>query len=110
VCERGLLSLPVKHCAVDFPIYGQVRSLVRKLFRKLLIVIDAQPRRVARMQVAAVKGLGVREDFIGFSRVPHVFLNSEIVHRNIEVQRRGHGNGGQICRTVAAGSHVVNLG
>ena len=42
-------------------------------------------------------------------RVTHIFLDPEIVHRNIEVQRRRHCHRRQIRRAVAACPHMINL-
>lgn len=46
---------------------------------------------------------------IGFRRVPHVFLDAEVGHRNVEVQRRAHANGRQIGCPVRAGAHLIKL-
>src|SRR5438477_3266996 len=51
----------------------------------------------------------MRKDLISFARVRHVLLDSEIVHRNIEVQRGCHCDWGQVRRAMTACPHMINL-
>ena len=47
---------------------------------------------------------------VGLGRVRHVLLDAEVVHAQVEVQRRGHADRAQVGGAVAAGAHVVQLG
>src|ERR1700723_836990 len=51
----------------------------------------------------------MREDLIGLARMTHIFLDAKIIHRDIEVQRRRHGDRRQIRGTVAPRAHMINL-
>ena len=62
------------------------------------------------MQRARVQLVSVREDAVGLGGVGHVLLNAEVVHGQIEVQRRRHADRRQIGRAMRAGPHVVQLG
>src|SRR5215813_11007134 len=106
----ALRALPIEHCSVEFAVYGQVCPLVRKALRQFFVEIDSKPRTVSGMKISILEIIGMRKDFIGFRSVTHVFLNAEIIHRCIEVQRRGHGHRRQVGRTVTPGAHVINLG
>ena len=50
--------------------------------------LHAMARRVARIQHAVLEGIGVREDGVGLLGVAHVFLDAEVRHPQVEVQRR----------------------
>src|SRR5882724_1317372 len=52
----------------------------------------------------------VRKDKIGFFGVAHIFLNTEIVHAEIEVERSGKTHGTQIGRPVRTSKHMKQLG
>src|SRR5262249_8699357 len=106
----ALRALPIEHCPIEFAVYRQVRALVRKALRQFFVEIDSKTRSVSGMKISILKIIGMRKDFIGFRSVTHIFLNSEIVHGCIEMQRRGHGHRRQVGRTVAPGAHVINLG
>ena len=86
---RNSLELPIEHRAVQLSIDRQVRPFVRKPFRELLIVVDAQTGRVPGMQKALAEGISVREDFVGFLGVQHVFLNSKVVDGDVEMKSSG---------------------
>jgi hypothetical protein len=49
------------------------------------------------------------EDRVGLRGVPHVFLNAEIVHAQIKVQRRSHTHRAQVCSAVRAGADMVDF-
>ena len=71
---------------------------------------ETEPRLLARVQVAVLEVVGVREDRVGFVRVAHVLLDAEVRHRDAEVQVGGQANGGEVGGAVAARAHVVELG
>ena len=77
------------------------------LRRQSLVDIDAVPGRLARVQVAIGKPVIVRKYRIGLLRVPHVLLDTEVVHAQIEVERCGHADGTEVCRSMATGPHVI---
>src|SRR3546814_9259665 len=60
-----------------------------------------------RSQIAVREVVIVREDRIGFGRVTHIFLDPEIGHPAIEMERRAHADGRQVGRAVAAGAHLI---
>ena len=68
------------------------------------------PGAVPGMQVAVVEPVGVREHRVGLRRVAHVFLDAEVGHPHVEVQRRAHAHRRQVGRAVGAGAHLVELG
>ena len=59
------------------------------------------------MQQAVGEVIRVREHRVGLRRVPHVFLDAEVRHPRVEVQRRAHRHRRQVGRAVAAGAHLV---
>src|SRR5277367_3057623 len=100
---------PVEHRAVKLSVYRQVSPLVGKLRAESLVIVDAQPHRIPWMQIAVLERVRVRKNFISFPRMTHVFLNSEIVDGNVEMQGSRHGHRRKVSRSVAAGAHVINL-
>ena len=62
------------------------------------------------MHESVSEGVGMREDAVSFRRVRHVFLNAEIVHAQIEMQRGAHTHRAQVCRAVRPGPHLINFG
>src|SRR6266581_3416160 len=88
--RRTQLVSPVPHRAVEFAVHRQIRSLVRKLCSQLFVVLHTMSRFFPGMQITVFKEVGMRKDFVSLLRVAHVFLNSEIADRNIEMQRRPH--------------------
>ncbi|KAG1244646.1 hypothetical protein G6F65_021686 [Rhizopus arrhizus] len=64
-------------------------------------------RHVAGIQHALVERIGVREDGIRLVCVAHVFLDAEVGHPQVEMQRRAHADGRQVGGAVAAGAHLI---
>ena len=62
------------------------------------------------MHAAVLEAVGVREDLIGLRRVRHVFLDAEVRHAQIEVQRRAHAHRREVGGSVAAGAHAIEIG
>src|SRR5215467_4701434 len=50
------------------------------------------------------------ENLVGLFCVPHVFLNSKVVHAQIKVQRGRHADGTQIRCPVRASSYLIHFG
>src|ERR1700730_14257075 len=98
------------HCAVEFAIDGQVRAAIRIVGCELFVDVHAEAGRVAGIHHSVGKGVGVREDAIGFGGVVHVFLNAEIVDAEIEMQSGGHADGTHVGGGVPAGADLVHLG
>ena len=63
--------------------------------------------RFANKQFALFKMIIVREHFVGFGRVAHIFLNAEIGHPCVKMQRRAHGDGRQVGCTMAAHTNLI---
>ena len=59
-----------------------------------------------QMQAAVAEHVVVREHFVGFRRVPHVFLDAEVRHPGVEMQRRAHAHRRQIRGAVKARAHA----
>ncbi len=74
-----------------------------------LVDVHAQPGRFTRVHRAVGERVGVREDQVGFSRVPHQLLDAEVVHAETEVERGRHAHGAEVRGAVAAGADVVEL-
>src|SRR5207249_7145171 len=77
---------------------------------KGLIDVDAVSRCFSRMQVSVLERIRVRKYGVGFGRVPHVLLDTEIVYPEIKMQGCPHANGRKIRGAMRAGAHVVELG
>lgn len=88
---RGRGGSPVPERAVVLQaVDRQVLALVGVLRGELLVDIHAVAGRLARVQHALVEGVGMREDGVGLLGVRHVFLDAEVGHPEVEVQRRAH--------------------
>src|SRR5258708_40284568 len=97
------------HGFVDSAIYREIRSPVRELRRLVLVDIDSQARLLSGMHLAILKVIGVREDLVCLSRMPHVFLDAEIVHAQIKMQRGSHTDGTEVRGSVRPGAHMIKL-
>src|SRR5215470_7661144 len=73
------------------------------------VYIDTNAGSLAGMHVAISERIRMREDLVRLRRVLHVFLNSKIVHAEIEVQRRAHADWAEIGRAVRAGADLVEF-
>lgn len=62
------------------------------------------------MHVAVFERIGMGEDGVRFGSVPHIFLNPEIMHAEIEVERGSHADWAQICGAMGTRSHVIYVG
>src|SRR4051794_34673245 len=82
--------LPVVQRAVLEPVHRKVGALVWVLGRERLIDVDTETGLVAGMQHAIAERISMREDGVGLFGMPHIFLDTEVRHRQIEVQRRRH--------------------
>src|SRR5467141_2089582 len=103
-------ALPTVHGAVELAIDGQVRAAVRIVSCELLIDVHTEAGGVAGMHHSVGKGIGMREDAIGFGGVVHVFLDAEIVDAEIEMEGGGHADRAHIGGAVTAGADLVQLG
>ena len=99
--------LPVPHRAVFETCDGQLLGVVRILRRQFLVDAHAVAGRFAAMQPAVAEQVVVREYFVGFRRVPHVFLDAEVRHPGVEMQRRAHAHRRQIRGAVKARAHAM---
>src|SRR5215467_4887413 len=88
--EWGRSVLPVMHRPIEFAIHRQVRSLIGELRRQILVDFNPQPRLVSWMHPSVLKVVGMEKDFVGLRSVPHVLLDTEVVHAQIEMQGGGH--------------------
>jgi hypothetical protein len=88
---RWLPSSSSCHPPVDSREDRHADKVIRVLRRQLPVDIHAQSRLVARMQEAVRERVGMREYGIAVRRVTHVFLQSEVRNRQVEMQR---GDGG----------------
>ncbi len=86
---------------------GKIGALVGIFGGERLVDIDAQARLIARVQRAVGEAIGVREDRIGLLGMAHIFLDAEIRHRQVEMQRRRHAVTGD--RSVAPWQPVRTL-
>src|SRR4029077_5925624 len=89
-------KLPTVHGAVELAIDGQVRAAIRIVGCELLVDVHAEAGGIAGMHHSVGKGVGMREDAIGFGGVVHIFLNAEIMDAEIEMKRSGHAYGAHI--------------
>ena len=51
----------------------------------------------------------MRKDVVGLLRVQHVFLDAEVRHPGIEMQRRAHAHRRQVGRAVKPGTDLVRV-
>src|SRR5579863_2104226 len=102
-----VIMLPVGYCSVELAIDGKIGALIGILSGQRLIQVDTQPRSVAGKHHAVFEGVIVREYGVGLFGMRHVLLDAEVMDRRAEVQRGGHGDGGQIRSAVTAGAHMV---
>src|SRR6516165_3478075 len=94
--------LPAVHGAVEFAVYGKIRPSVRVTPGEGLVDIDAEAGFVARMHHAVSEGISVWEDAIRFVGMPHIFLDSEVVNAQIEMQHGRHADGAHVRGAVRA--------
>src|ERR1700678_3831512 len=73
-------SSPIVHGAVFQPVYGQARAAIGISRGQGFVDLDAEARRVTRMQITCIEAVGMREDGVGLGGVTHIFLNSQIRH------------------------------
>src|SRR5260370_3293818 len=99
--------LPTMHRAVEFAIDGEIGPAIGGFERQSFIKIDAETRCIARVHQALGKSVEMREYAVGFLRVPHEFLNTEIVNAQIKMQRGGHAHGAHIYGAVAPGADLI---
>src|SRR3546814_7359316 len=85
--SRSAAALPAPHGAVFQAGYGEIRGLVGVLRCEGLVDIAAVAGCLAGMQEAIVEDVGMGQDRIGLVVVAHVFLDSEVRHQEIEVER-----------------------
>src|SRR3712207_3673648 len=96
-CDRARsASSPVMDGPVPQLRHGQVGALVRVAAGELLVQGDAQPGLVAGVHGPVGEPVGVREGLVGERGVRHVLLDTEVVDREPEVQRRGEADGGDV--------------
>src|SRR5206468_12571299 len=80
------IPLPAMNRPIERPIGRQIRALVRVARGERLVEIDAEAGRIARMHHSVLERVVVRKHAVGLGRVPHVLLNPEVVHAQIEMQ------------------------
>src|SRR3979411_196495 len=95
-CASPVGSSPIPHAAVLESIDRQRGWTIGVFGSELLIDVDSMSRRFAGVQIAALEMVGMREHCIGLGRVPHVFLDAEVVHPGVEVERRAPTNWWQV--------------
>src|SRR5690606_24600514 len=103
----GWLASPVPHRAVFQARDRQLFRRVRILRRQLLVDVHADARRIAHVQAAVAQHVVVREHRVGLVGVEHVFLDAEVRHPGVEMQRRAHGHRRQVGGAVEAGTYLV---
>ena len=96
--------------SVDEAVVGQVGLLVGEGRGGFFVELDADAGLVARVQVAVHEGHGLFEDFVGFVRVLHVFLDPVVMDRQAHVQLRGEPDRGNVGGAVEAGLDLVLRG
>src|SRR4051794_40719291 len=82
----GLVSSPIVHRAVLQPVHRQVGALVGVTGGELFIELDAEAGGVTGVERYVAKAVAVREDGVRLLGVAHIFLDSEIRHRQVEVK------------------------
>ena len=87
---------------IEFSVHRQVGALVGVLGRQLLVDVYADPGGVSRMHESVLEGVGVREYFVGFQGMGHVFLNAKVVNADIKMQGCTHAYWAEIGCAVAA--------
>ena len=97
------------HGAIKFSIDGQIGAAVGILCRKRFIDFHAQAGSFAGMHCAFGKCIAVREDLIGFLGMMHVFLDAEIVHAEVKVERRSHADWAHIRRAMTTRADVMDF-
>src|SRR5215831_3183248 len=97
------------HRPIELAVDRQVGPAIRMPGRQLFVDINSQAGLLAGMHPAILKRIRVRKNFVGLSRVSHVFLYTEVVDAQIKVKRGGHAYRAQVCRAVASGTYLINL-
>ena len=78
----------VPHGAVVKSGNRELLGVIRILDRKSLVYVNADAGTFTRMQLAVTEFVGVWKHKIRLFGVPHVLLNAEVRHPQIEVQGR----------------------
>src|ERR1051326_1236538 len=90
------------------PIPWRLRQ--RKLFRKFLIQINAQTRRLVNEHVAVLHGRQTRKNVLCRLVELNGLLDTKIVNRQVQVRIGGVPHGRNICGSMPGGSHLKPLG
>ena len=104
-----LIRSPIEHRAVFEAVDWQACRPIRKFRGQCLVDIHAVPGRFARIQIAALEGIGMWKYRIGFGGMAHVFLDAEIRYPQIEMQRCAHADRRQISSTVESSANAVQF-
>src|SRR3981081_2975277 len=97
-------TLPVGEGTVEFAGDGEIGALVGEFGGEGFVDVDAEAGGVAGVHVAGVEGVVVGEDFVGEFRVVHVLLDAEVVDGEAEMERGGHGDGGDVGGAGVSGA------
>ena len=69
---------------------------------QLLVDVDPEAGSISRVHVPFAETVPMGEHLVGQTGMRHVFLDAEVVDGEPEVQRRRHGDGRKVGRTVEA--------
>src|SRR5258708_39436424 len=108
--DTRLSCSPTVYRAVGSPVDRQICAFIWIVRCQGLVDVDAEARRVARVHESVLECVVVWEHAIGFLAVPHVFLNAEVVHAQIEVEGGRHTNWTQVRRAMRTGLYLIKLG
>src|SRR4051812_15554827 len=102
-------ELPIPHRPIELAADGKIRTLVRKLRGKRLVEIDPVAWRFRGMEISIREAIPMWKHVERGGRVRHVLLDAEVRDGNVEVERRAHRDRREVCRTVTAHLHVIQV-
>src|SRR5258708_5166965 len=103
-------SSPRMHRSILLAVHRQVSSLVWIFRGQRFIDIHTQARGFSRMHEPVFERVRVWKYFVRVLTMPHVFLNTEIVNTEVEVQGRRHADRTQVRCAMRPRTNLVHLG
>ena len=88
----------------------QIRPLIRKTRSHIFPDVNSETRPIPGIHRAIAKEIGMGKRLFRLRVMQHVFLNAEIIDRDIQVQSRGHAHRRHVARPMATSAHVINSG
>ena len=88
----------------------QIRPLIRKTSSHIFPDVYSETRPIPGVHRAVAKEVRMGKRLFRLRVMQHVFLNAEIIDRNIQMQRRSHAHRRHVARPMGTGLHVIESG